>query len=587
MKRGEIVGLILIALFVLALSACGNQGAEEPEPTTVAQATATPEPPTATPMAEPIFGQANVESLEVLITDSDPVQVSVLLEGTLSDSCAEIDDIEVQRQGNVVNLSVITVKDPGQSCEETEVPFEESIPLDVSGLEEGTYTIAVNGLQDTFTLGADDGTQQEAPPSPTEVADAAISGQVWHDRCVVPINDDAELDPGCVLVDDGTVQANGLLENEPGIGGVLVGLGEGACPSENVILAVTDADGRYRFDNLALGPYCISVDSEADQNREILLPGEWTAPDTGVANSTVTLSEGDDQQTADFGWDYKLLPPPAVPLESCIYSFEFLQDLNVPDDTILPPGAEFTKRWQLRNNGICPWSTEFSVVFASGDQMSAADSIPLENEVAVGRTVVVSVDMVAPEEPGTYRGNFQIADAAGEPFGIDGFIDDAFWLRIVVAEDAAPLATALPNSGTIGGVVWDDFCINSDPGRGCTEFPEGSGIFIADGSYDALEAPLSEITISLAGGACPGDGSLPAAAAIISTTLTDVDGLYRFENLPDDNYCIFMDALSEDNVDFLIPGNWTWPATGVGRYSFILDPGEQALDLDFGWDYSD
>ena len=48
-----------------------------------------------------------------------------------------------------------------------------------------------------------------------------------------------------------------------------------------------------------------------------------------------------------------------------------------------------------------------------------------------------------------------------------------------------------------------------------------------------------------------------------------------------------MDALSEDNVDFLIPGNWTWPATGVGRYSFILDPGEQALDLDFGWDYSD
>jgi hypothetical protein len=48
-----------------------------------------------------------------------------------------------------------------------------------------------------------------------------------------------------------------------------------------------------------------------------------------------------------------------------------------------------------------------------------------------------------------------------------------------------------------------------------------------------------------------------------------------------------MDALSPENVDFLIPGNWTWPGTGVGQYSFILDPGEQALDLDFGWDYVD
>jgi hypothetical protein len=52
-------------------------------------------------------------------------------------------------------------------------------------------------------------------------------------------------------------------------------------------------------------------------------------------------------------------------------------------------------------------------------------------------------------------------------------------------------------------------------------------------------------------------------------------------------YCIFMDALSDENVDSLIPGNWTYPATGVGRYTFFLDPGEQALDLDFGWDYAD
>ena len=583
MIQKGIPGLLLTVVFVLALSACGSQGDEEPATVTADDA---PEVAEATATSEPIFGQADVASLEVLTTDSDPVQVIVLIEGTLPGNCTEIDDFDVQRQGDIVNLSVTTVTEPGPDCEETAVPFEEAIPLDASGLEDGTYTIVVNGLQGSFTLGADEQVEEEPTATP-EVAVASISGQVWHDRCIVPIDEDTEIDPGCVRTDDGGVRANGIKETEPGIEGVQVGLGEGTCPSEDVVLAVTDADGRFRFDNLALGTYCLSVDPETEENGDILLPGEWTAPNTGVAESTVTLSEAGAEQTIDFGWDYELLPPPAVLLEDCVYSFDFVRDLNIPDDTVMPPGAEFTKRWLLRNNGICPWSAEFSVVFVGGDQMAAPDSIPLEEEVAVGRTVEVAVDMVAPEEFGTYRGNFQIAGADGEPFGIDGFIEDAFWLRIVVEEGATPLGTALPNSGTIGGVVWDDFCINSDPGRGCVEFPEGSGLFIANGSYDAVESPLSEITIALASGACPGDGNLPAASALIETTLTDEDGLYRFENLPDGNYCIFMDALSEDNVDFLIPGNWTWPATGVGRYSFILDPGEQALDLDFGWDYVD
>jgi hypothetical protein len=597
MKRKEISGLILIALVVLVLSSCSNQGAEEPAPATVPdtsadttlveEATSTPDLATVTPLAEPIYGQAVVESVEVLTTDSDPVQIVVLLEGTLPDDCAVIDEIAVQREGDVVNLSVITVTDPGQSCSETAVPFEEAVPLDASGLEAGTYTISVNGLQDSFTLGADEPAPDEAAASPSETATASLSGRVWHDLCTLPVGEDAELGSGCVLGGDGTVQADGLMENEPGIEGVLVSLGEGACPAESVVLAVTDADGGYRFDTLALGTYCVSVNTEVEQNREILLPGTWTAPDTGVAEATVALDEEDALQTADFGWDYEFLPAPEVDLSSCTNSFEFVQDLNIPDDTNLPPGAEFTKRWQLRNNGTCPWSTEYSVVFVGGDQMSAAESLPIGEAVAVGQTLEVSVDMIAPQELGTYRGNWQIAAADGEPFGIDGFIEDAFWLRIVVAEDAAPPAEALPNSGTIGGVVWDDFCINSDPGRGCTEFPEDSGLFIADGSFGAGEAPLSEITISLAGGACPADGSLPADGALISTTLSDAAGLYRFENLSDGTYCIFMDALSEDNVDLLIPGNWTWPATGVGRYSFILDPGEQALDLDFGWDYVD
>ncbi len=302
-------------------------------------------------------------------------------------------------------------------------------------------------------------------------------------------------------------------------------------------------------------------------------------------SAQLLLGAGESLENVDFGWDFLNLPASEVDLSGCTNSFEFVTDLSIPDDTAFAPGAEFTKEWQLRNNGTCPWSTEYSVVFVGGDQMSAEDAYPLERTVAPGQTLDVAIEMIAPDAPGTYRGNWQIADANGEPFGIDGFIEDAFWLQIVVAEDAAPLQTPSPNSGVLGGVVWDDFCNNGNPGAGCAETPEGSGVFVGDGSFGAAEAALSEILISLADGLCPAGGTVPAASAVRETAVTGADGLFRFEGLSEGSYCVFMDALREENVDLLIPGNWTWPATGVGYYSVALDPGEQILDLDFGWDF--
>lgn len=422
------------------------------------------------------------------------------------------------------------------------------------------------------------------PPTATATEISyALSGRVWHDLCTGAAGEDDEPPEGCVITEDGAIIADGLLEDEPGIAGVLIHLGAGSCPAaQEIINATTDDEGVFSIINLIAAEYCLWIDPNDAQNQEILLPGVWTSAAGDIAEAAITLGEDATVQEVNFGWDYELLP---ADLTDCDNSFEFVEDLNVPDDTVFSPGEEFAKRWRLRNNGTCPWSTDYSILFVGGDQMSAEEQIPLKQSVAVSETLDVSVAMIAPLEPGTYRGNFQIADPTGEPFGIDGIIEDAFFLQIVVEEASVPSATPLPSSGAIGGVVWDDFCINSNPGRGCQESGTGSGIFIADGSFDVLETGLSEITISLAKGACPGDGTLPSATAVIETAVTGEDGIYLFEDLEEGTYCIFMDALSAENVDFLIPGNWTWPGTGVGQYSFILDPGEQALDLDFGWDY--
>ena len=592
-------------LFIVALFAASCGGAEEDSPPATPVVvdsipSPTSEPASPTPLSEAVYGLAQVEAIEILILESFPVQVNVLVSGLLPNGCTIIDEAIVQEEGNVFNVALTTVREPGQPCTEAEEPFEERIPLDVLGLDAGTYQVNVNGTESTFTLDIDNRIQEEAPP-PTPVVEAtpevtpvaessSISGLVWHDLCVEPAPgeglDQPEADPRCIN-DSGDLRADGRLDDEPGIEGLQILLGKGACPGEENAIEFTGADGSYLFESLAPGTYCVSIDEISEENRGVLLAGEWTSPGIAVAQVEVDLDPGDNPDDINFGWDYRFLPIDSEDPTACTNSFGFLEDLNYPDDTAVPPEAEFTKQWRLFNNGTCPWTNEYSIVFVGGDFSPGEEAIPLNRNIVPGQALTVAVDIIAPETPGTYRLNWQIADANGEPFGIDAVIEDAFFVQFIVDENAAPVGEVAPNSATIGGVVWEDFCLGDDPGSGCIEFPEESGNFIGDGTFSAAEEPLSDITISLAAIACPSDGTLPPEESVIATTITDAQGLYRFEDLSDGTYCIFMDALSEENVNFLIPGNWTYPATGVGRYTFFLDPGEQALDLDFGWDYVD
>ncbi len=589
MNRKNLLILILLTTAVFILAACGGS---EPEPTTVAveptqeiPATFTPVPePTA--LTEPVFGLATVESVQILLLESFPVQVNVQVSGELPNGCTEIDDIITQTAGTQFDVALTTVQQPDVVCTEAVVPFEEMVPLDVDGLEAGTYTVTVNGVQGTFTLDVDNSLPDEAVEEAAAVT-AVINGIVWHDLCAPP-GEDGEASEGCIATPDGGFQGNGLLDSgEPGIGGITVSLGEGACPSSDLATAVTENDGSYTFADLAGGDYCVSIDTLGDSNQAVLIPGSWTFPETNIPETAVTITKGTTSDPIDFGWDYEFLPLPEGTNSCENNTFEYVQDLNIPDNTTFTPGAEFTKMWELRNNSECVWTTEYSIVFVGGDQMSAPDSIPLERPIAPGETVDISVDMIAPAfRQESYRGNWQLADPTGEPFGIDGVIEDAFWLQIQVREGVEAATTPEPNSAVISGVVWDDFCNSANPGGSCWEYPEDSGNFLADGSLAGNEARLEGITISLAGGACsPGD--FPLGSTVIQTAVTDEFGNYTFDSLPAASYCVFMDALSSANVNFLIPGNWTWPAIGVGQQTVVLIEGEQALDIDFGWDYQE
>jgi len=595
MNRKKILFLVLLTTAVFILVSCGSSDPEPTaeatvvEPTQEIPPTFTPQPePTA--LTEPVFGLATIESVQILTLESFPVQINVRVRGVLPNSCTEIDDIITQTDGNDFDIAITTVQQPDVACTEAEVAFEEIVPLDVDGLEAGTYTVTVNGTQGSFTLDIDNQLPDEEVEEPTiEPAEetAVINGIVWHDLCTPP-GEDSEASEGCIATSDGGFQANGLLDSgEPGIGGITINLAEGDCPSNGIATAVTKSDGSYSFTQLAAGDYCVSIDTLGDGNQAILIPGSWTFPESNISETAVTVADGETSDPLDFGWDYEFLPLPEGENSCENNTFEYVQDLNIPDNTTFTPGAEFTKMWELRNNSDCVWTTDYSVVFIGGSQMSAPDVVPLERAVAPGETIDIAIEMIAPEfRQESYRGNWQMADPSGELFGIDGVIDDAFWLQIQVRESVEPQPTPVPNSAAIGCVVWDDYCINANPGRGCWEYPTDSGLFLADGSLSSGEARLEGITISLSGGVCsPGD--FPQANTIIQTAVTDEFGDYIFNDLPAGSYCVFMDALGSDNVNFLIPGNWTWPAIGVGQQTVVLIEGEQALDIDFGWDYQE
>jgi hypothetical protein len=62
-----------------------------------------------------------------------------------------------------------------------------------------------------------------------------------------------------VVFEDSTY--NGVRDGgEPGLGGMTVTLGAGACPSSGVAATTTSANGNYAFNNLAAGTYCVTVD---------------------------------------------------------------------------------------------------------------------------------------------------------------------------------------------------------------------------------------------------------------------------------------------------------------------------------------
>ena len=104
------------------------------------------------------------------------------------------------------------------------------------------------------------------------------------------------------------------------------------------------------------------------------------------------------------------------PTPSC-YRLRYIQDLTIPDHTVMKPGQSFTKSWLVQNNGTCAWQSGFKFSLVGGVTMGTT-SISLNPTVAPGGRIPLSVSLTAPtDQTGTLIGTWRMSDQDGNFFG--------------------------------------------------------------------------------------------------------------------------------------------------------------------------
>lgn len=142
--------MLKVTLFILfaVLTACSSGNKSAPTTTTTKDPIATQSLTTS--------NEAKVESIQIVITESFPVQISVVAKGHLPDNCTLINQVTEERNNNTLIVKILTTSQPvGKNCTHTAQTFEEIIPLTVVGLKAGIYAVKVNDITDTFELGID------------------------------------------------------------------------------------------------------------------------------------------------------------------------------------------------------------------------------------------------------------------------------------------------------------------------------------------------------------------------------------------------------------------------------------------------
>jgi hypothetical protein len=122
----------------------------------------------------------------------------------------------------------------------------------------------------------------------------------------------------------------------------------------------------------------------------------------------------------------------------------FISDVTIPDNSFIEKGAAFTKTWRVKNSGDSTWTTDYKLVFKSGERMGTPETVPIPKEVTPGEIVDLSIEFTAPDTTGEYRSAWLFQNDQGKKFGVGKNSDLPIFVLIFSVE---------PNQGGSSGGI--------------------------------------------------------------------------------------------------------------------------------------
>lgn len=185
----------------------------------------------------------------------------------------------------------------------------------------------------------------------------------------------------------------------------------------------------------------------APTNTAVVFPPTWT-PAASPTHTRTPAPTATPTLTLELTATVALSPTEtASPTEAVALTdkAEFVADVTVPDGSPFVAGVAFTKTWRVKNIGTATWTTDYALVFVSGDPMGGPAEVALPGEVKPDETVEISVELTAPQRLAFYTGFWQLRNAEGDFFGVGAGFNEPLYVQIQVTGgggDTTPAPTA-------------------------------------------------------------------------------------------------------------------------------------------------
>ncbi len=155
MLKKFLPGVLLLGALVLALAAC--------IPVTRVASFTDPTPAPQTRQTQTASRAAQVESVDIEIVKSDPVQINAVASVRLPDACTTLGDSQLHYASNTFQITLWAVNPTDRGCAPDVTHAGSTYALNAIALQPGTYTVTVNSVSKVFTLTGDDLTPDATP----------------------------------------------------------------------------------------------------------------------------------------------------------------------------------------------------------------------------------------------------------------------------------------------------------------------------------------------------------------------------------------------------------------------------------------